>query len=89
MEVIQQLLTFLGPIAEQYLGKLPATVLQVLVLIGALRLVVKPLMVALTAFAKETETPKDDEVLAKIETSKAYKLLLFVLDWLASIKIKK
>ncbi len=54
--------------------------------IGALRLVVKPIMAVLRTITAQTPTPVDDEALANVEHSKLYLGFLFVLDWLASIK---
>ena len=55
--------------------------------IGALRLLIKPFFAAAHFFAERTETPKDDELIAKIENSKALRTFCFVLDWIASVKI--
>lgn len=62
---------------------------SVLMLIGALRVTIKPLMAYLEQRAAETEDTKDDERLAKIKANKVYKVLVFLLDYTASIKLPK
>ncbi len=61
-------------------------VMSVVAIVGALRLVIKPIMALLHAVAAQTPTKADDEALAKLTQSKLYAGFLFVLDWLASIK---
>lgn len=63
-------------------------IVSILAAIGTLRLVFKPVMVALSQIVVSTETKKDDELLAKVEKSKIYKAFVFALDYIASIKIK-
>ena len=60
---------------------------SVLMVIGVLRLVNKPLFAFLRTVVDATPTPKDNEILVKIETSKAYKYVSFVLDYLGSVKL--
>lgn len=55
--------------------------------VGLLRLIIKPIMVALKSIVESTETPKDNELLTKVEESKVYKAVIFLLDYLASVKI--
>jgi hypothetical protein len=59
----------------------------VLLVMGLLRAVNKPIMEAIRAFVKATPNPGDDLVLEKVEASKAYKAFCFALDWSTSIKI--
>lgn len=61
----------------------------VLTVIGTLRLVMKPLFSFLHEYVLITETKKDDELLAKVEGSKYFKWVMYVLDYLASVKVKK
>ncbi len=63
--------------------------IAVVLAIGTARLIVKPLMTFLHAVAAATASKKDDALLEKVERSKAYTTFLFVLDWVASIKVKK
>lgn len=64
-------------------------ILTALMIIGSLRAILKPLFALAQAYVKSTETTADDEALDRVEKSKAYKALLFVLDYLASIKLIK
>lgn len=63
-------------------------VLTVISVIGILRIVVKPLMSIIGGVVLATESKKDDLVFEKVENSKIYKGVIYVLDWFASIKIK-
>jgi hypothetical protein len=60
---------------------------SILLVMGTLRAVLKPLMALAHAYAASTKSAKDDELVAKVEASKPYKLLSFVLDYVASIKL--
>lgn len=80
-QVLMQLLA--GFIAKYPIGA------SILLIVGVLRAVNKPLFALLHAFVDTTESKKDDELLAKAESSKLYKGVAFVLDWLGSIKLKK
>lgn len=58
----------------------------VLMVMGLLRLILKPIVEWLRARAAATADPADDERLAQAERSWWFKALLFALDWGASIK---
>lgn len=60
-----------------------------LVVVAILRLINKPLFLLLQRFVKLTPTKSDDTWLNAVENSTAYKVFLFALDWLASVKIKR
>lgn len=77
-----------GNVIETFLGS-QGWMVQVLSIVGLLRLVVKPIMEVVQAYVKWTATPKDDSLVNHILTSPIYTKFLFVLDWLTSIKIKK
>lgn len=68
-------------------AKWQGLVTSILVLVGALRLAVKPIVVALHAVAAATETRLDDEFVARVESSKGWRTILFLLDYVASVKI--
>lgn len=85
---MEQLLMFLKPIVESYAGSFGVAV-QVVSIVGTLRLVVKPLMEILKIVVAVTPSKSDDALPEQIEKSKPYKMALFCLDWLASIKLKK
>jgi len=61
----------------------------ILSILGLIRLLIKPIMEAIIAYAKWTETPKDDSLVNHVIKSPIYSKFLFVLDWLFSIKIGK
>lgn len=55
--------------------------------IGVLRTVFKPFMALLKTFVVATPSPSDDLLLAKLESSKAYKAFAWFIDYIASIKL--
>lgn len=61
----------------------------VIAVVGILRLVVKPLMSIVEAVVLETASKKDDEAVAKVKDSGIYKGLIWVVDYLASVKLPK
>jgi len=65
------------------------SIATVLLVIGGLRVVLKPLMVFIEQYVKGTPDTGDDAKLAAVESSKAYKVLVFILDYTASIKLNK
>lgn len=62
---------------------------SVLAVIGALRLINKPLFALLHTIVDVTATEIDNRYLKMIEESKLYKGFLFILDYLGSVKVKK
>jgi hypothetical protein len=60
-----------------------------LAVIGAIRLVVKPVMEAIKTITAATPTKKDDELVNDFFGSKTWKSFLFLLDWLVSVKLTK
>lgn len=56
---------------------------------GAARAVFKPLMTLAHSIVDQTPTVKDNEMLAKLEASRGFKIVAFLLDYFASVKIKK
>ena len=86
---MEEFLQLLGPLLEAYGGDL-GVVMQVISIIGSLRLVNKPLFSFLNAVVAFTYwTEEDNLLLAKVESSKVYKGIMYVLDWVASAKIGK
>jgi hypothetical protein len=86
-QIIDMLLPYLSPILAAYSGDM-GPVLQIVSISTTLRAVNKPLFSAAHKFAESTETSKDDELIAKIESNKFYKALSFALDYLASVKMQ-
>jgi len=85
---MEQILLFLKPVIEAYAGNL-GWAIAFLTYVATARLILKPTMTWLHSVAEATETKKDDEVIEKVEASPIYKTVVFVLDWIASIKIAK
>lgn len=84
---MEQALELLKPLLETYSSLLPAWLVGLLAIIGTLRLIVKPALALAYAIVQATPSKSDDEAVAKVEQSKVFKALLFVLDWLASVKL--
>lgn len=59
----------------------------VLVVIGAFRVVAKPLMSLAHTLAAYTPTPKDDAIVDKVEASWAWRAFCWALDWTTSLKV--
>ncbi|MES2697500.1 MAG: hypothetical protein V4773_28800 [Verrucomicrobiota bacterium] len=62
-------------------------VLTLLAVIATLRLVFKPLMSAVHVYVQSTAGESDDAFLDKVEHSRAYKILAWLLDYFGSIKV--
>lgn len=60
---------------------------NILMVVGALRVIFKPLMSVVIAVIGITPSVSDDSFLAKMLESKIYKAVAYVLDWSASIKL--
>ncbi|MBI5768747.1 MAG: hypothetical protein HZA93_13195 [Verrucomicrobia bacterium] len=56
-------------------------------IIGALRLVFKPIVSGVEAYVKSTPSSTDDELVEKVEHSAAFKSFAWCLDFFGSIKI--
>jgi hypothetical protein len=65
------------------------TAVQIISIIGVLRLVMKPASEIVHTIVAATPTKADDEVLAKVESHPIYLKFLFLVDWLTSVKVKK
>lgn len=81
--------SFLQPFIQGLAGKYAGIVTTVLIAVGALRLLFKPIFATLHWVVAQTGTTRDDELLDKAESSKAFKTIAFLLDYLGSIKLKK
>lgn len=62
---------------------------SVLIIIGSLRLVFKPLFAALHSFAQSTGNASLDQGLTSVEQSQLYTWVSWLLDYLGSIKLSK
>jgi hypothetical protein len=61
-------------------------VATVLLVIGIIRVCMKPVMMLVEAVIAATPSTSDDEALAKFEAGPVYKWILWGLDWLGSFK---
>lgn len=59
---------------------------SILLFLGMVRLCMKPAMTILQILVKWTPYDSDDKWLADLEVSKGYKLFVYILDWLLSVK---
>jgi len=59
----------------------------ILMVVGVLRVVIKPLMSLLNAYVLATPSPSDNEWLRGFQEGKVYSIIIYVLDWLGSVKI--
>jgi len=64
-------------------------IVAILLVMGSLRAILKPLTELLKVIVKQTPSPKDDAWLSKAMESKVYKTLCFILDWVGSVKLPK
>lgn len=87
MAIMTELGKFIGPLLEAYAGDYGFAV-QAVAYVGTFRLVFKPVMAGIEQAVKDTETQKDDEVLSKVQGNVIYKGAIFLVDLLASIKLK-
>ena len=85
---MEQLLGFLQPLIEMY-GGASGVLVQVVTIVGSLRLFIKPIMSVLNAYVLFTKDKKDDKLYEELEKGNTLKTIIYVLDWFASIKIKK
>lgn len=70
------------------LGSFPVTA-SVLMGVGILRAVNKPLFSLLHSYVLATPNPNDDKVLDAVEKSKIYTVGSYMIDWFGSVKINK
>lgn len=85
---MEQIFELLKPLVEVYAGKLGVLV-QIISIVGTLRLAVKPVMTLIETVVMITPSESDNSLPDEIRASKAYKMVVFVLDWFASIKLPK
>lgn len=87
MEVFEQVFAFLSPLIGAYAGEYGWAVAAV-AYVGSFRLFFKPIMAAVESAVKGSESKSDDEILNKVQGNIIYKGFIFLVDMLASIKIK-
>jgi hypothetical protein len=84
---MELILDGLKSVLELYAGSLPAPILGLILIIGSLRVILKPLFALAYAIASVTPDKKDDEAVKKIEEHKITKAIYFALDYIASVKL--
>lgn len=60
---------------------------SILIIVGTLRLTIKPLLSFLHTFVDSTPTKVDNDFLEKVENSKVLKVIFYLLSLFASVKI--
>ena len=61
---------------------------NVILAIGSFRLVLKPIMLGIEYYTKQTPNPDDDVAVLKFESGPIYKVLAIGLDFIGSIKLQ-
>jgi len=61
----------------------------VLMVLGVFRAIFKPAMLLLETYVKSTPSEKDDKWLVDVKESKVYQFLVWLVDYLTSIKLPK
>lgn len=61
----------------------------VLMIVGLFRVLFKPLIAMVDAYVNYTENKTDDKMFKDFLASPFYSTIVFILDYLASIKLKK
>lgn len=64
-------------------------VAAIIMAVGLLRIIVKPVVATIDKYVSDTPTKTDDESWSKFKSSKAFTIFCFILDWTTSIKLKK
>ena len=62
---------------------------SIVVVMGTLRLILKPLVSAVQTYVASTASTRDDEIVEGVLSSKYYKAFAFILDYAASVKLPK
>ena len=81
---MEQLTVMIIDLASKY-----PLLISILGVVGVLRLIFKPLFYFFHEFVLATPTKRDDDFLMKVEKSKAYSVIVFLVDYLGSIKLPK
>lgn len=83
---MNEILNLIQPLLDIYVGD-SGILAQIISVIGSLRTINKPLFSFLNSIVSFTYwTEKDNQWLKSIEASKVYSGVMYVLDWVASVK---
>jgi hypothetical protein len=74
------------PLLDGLIGKY-GWITTVVLVIGSLRILFKPVMLAIEKYVRETPGTEDDARIARFEASPIYRIIGFLLDFGASIKL--
>lgn len=77
----------LDGVLQSLLGKFAGVASVVFIVVGVLRVTIKPLLTIVEAVVKATPTKSDDEYFVKVQTGPVMKWVLYALDWVASVKM--
>jgi len=83
---METLLAFIQPLIEAYAGQF-GIVVQIITIVGSLRVFVKPIMSLVGVVVVFTPSKKDDVWFANLQENKIFKAVIYCIDWFASIKI--
>lgn len=84
---VKQFLAFLGPFLEGFVQSNPKLA-AVLMFIGSLRSVLKPLVSFVWSILNLTPKTSDNEAVKKVVESKIFGIFAYLLDYFASVKLK-
>ncbi len=62
---------------------------DLMIIMGVLRIVFKPIFSIIATIVDATPTESDDKLLAEVRDTKAYALVLWTIDYFASVKFPK
>jgi hypothetical protein len=85
---MEQLLSALAPLVSAYAGQFGVAI-QIVSIVGTFRIFFKPVMAGVEQAIKDSESKEDDIILGEVKKNKFYKGFVFIIDLVASIKIKK
>lgn len=79
--------SLLKPVLEILVGFLPENVVAIIILMGSARFIFKPIMELFKVYSQITPGKKDDELYKEVSEGNTYKLIQFIFDYIASIKL--
>ena len=79
----------LKPVLEIMTAMFPDWLINIFVLVGGLRVIFKPMMAFLEAITVYTPSKKDDVLYKELKEGNVYKWFVFLVDYIASIKLPK
>ena len=71
---------------EAFLGA-PIWLVQIVAVVGALRLIFKPIFAAIEKYIADSPDKRDDQWMLSVKASKIYKTIVFFVDLLSSVKL--